>query len=344
MEPGASPAQPNPQLVWDTINAYQRTAALRAAIDLDLFTLIGEGERTTHELSESSDASLRGIRILCDYLAVIGFLAKVGGTYRLTPTSAVFLSRKSPACMATIARFLNSPKLMSGFTNFTETIRLGETQLASGGVNEPEFSEWVTFAESMTPVMGSACKAIAEHCGKADGHRVRVLDVAAGHGLFGIAVATRTPKAEITAQDWPNVLEVAHRNAVLAGVADRYRLLPGSVFDVDLGEGYDVVLVTNLLHHFDERSCTQILRKIHHGLSDKGQLINLEFIPNEDRVSPPIPATFSLMMLGLTSGGDAYTARQHEHMLYNAGFNKPTITPVPQSPQHLIVSTRRDQT
>ena len=141
MEPGASPAQPNPQLVWDTINAYQRTAALRAAIDLDLFTLIGEGERTTHELSESSDASLRGIRILCDYLAVIGFLAKAGDTYRLTPTSAVFLNRKSPACMATMARFLNSPKLMSGFTNFTETIRLGETQLASGGVNEPEFSE-----------------------------------------------------------------------------------------------------------------------------------------------------------------------------------------------------------
>jgi hypothetical protein len=344
MEPGASPAQPNPQLVWDTINAYQRTAALRAAIDLDLFTQIGEGERTAHELSESSDASLRGIRILCDYLAVIGFLAKAGDTYRLTPTSAVFLNRKSPACMATMARFLNSPKLMSGFTNFTETIRLGETQLGSGGVNEPEFSEWVTFAESMTPLMGSACKVIAEHCSKADGHRIRVLDVAAGHGLFGIAVATRTPKAEITAQDWPNVLEVAHRNAVLAGVADRYHMLPGNVLDVDLGEGYDVVLVTNLLHHFDERSCTQILRKIHHGLSDKGQLINLEFVPNEDRVSPPIPATFSLMMLGLTSGGDAYTARQHEHMLHNAGFNKPTITPVPQSPQHLIVSTKRDQT
>ena len=344
MEPGTIPAEPNPQLVWDTINAYQRTEALRAAIDLDLFTMIGESDRTADELAESSDASLRGIRILCDYLAVIGFLAKAGGAYRLTPTSAVFLDRKSPAYMATVARFLNSPKLMSGFANFTETIRLGETQLGSGGVNEPGFSEWVTFAESMTPLMGPACKAIAEHCGKANSHRVRVLDVAAGHGLFGIAVATRTPQAEITAQDWPNVLEVARRNAQLAGVADRYHLLPGSVLDVDLGEGYDVVLVTNLLHHFDERSCTQILRKIYQGLSDDGQLITLEFVPNEDRVSPPIPASFSLMMLGLTPGGDAYTARQHEHMLHNAGFNKPTITPVPQSPQHLIVSTRREPT
>lgn len=344
MEPGANLAQPSPQLVWDTINAYQRTAALRAAIDLDLFTLIGEGDRTAHDLAEKSDASTRGIRILCDYLAVIGFLAKVGDTYRLTLTSAAFLNRKSPTCMAAMARFLNSPKLMSGFANFTETIRRGGTQLGRGGVNEPEFSEWVTFAESMTPLMSTACKAIAEHCSEANSHRIRVLDVAAGHGLFGIAVATRTPKAQITAQDWPNVLEVAHRNARLAGVADRYHLLPGSVLDVDLKEGYDVVLVTNLLHHFDEHTCTQILRKIHHCLSDRGQLINLEFLPNEDRVSPHIPATFSLMMLGLTSAGDAYTARQHEQMLCEAGFDRPSVIPVPQSPQHLIISSKRIQT
>ena len=343
MEPGTNPAQPNPQLVWDTINAYQRTAALRAAIDLDLFTLIGEGDRTALDLAEKSNASPRGMRILCDYLAVIGFLAKVGDTYRLTLTSGVFLNRKSPACMASMARFLNSPKLMSGFTNFTETVRRGGTQLSSGGVNEPECSEWVTFAESMTPLMSTACKAVVELCSHANGHRIRVLDVAAGHGLFGIAVATQTPKAQITAQDWPNVLEVAHRNAELAGVSDRYHLLPGSILDVDLGEGYDVVLVTNLLHHFDERLCSQILRKIHHCLSDNGRLINLEFVPNEDRVSPPIPATFSLMMLGLTSAGDAYTARQHERMLSEAGFNKPSVTPVPQSPQHLIISTKRNQ-
>ncbi|HEX8896652.1 MAG TPA: class I SAM-dependent methyltransferase, partial [Terriglobales bacterium] len=314
MEPRANPAQPNPQIVWDTINAYQRTAALGAAIDLDLFTLIGDGECTSDDLAEKSEASPRGIRILCDYLAVIGFLAKARNRYRLTLTSAVFLNRKSPACMAAMARFLNSPKLVAGFTNFTETVRRGRTQLGAGGVNEREFSGWVTFAESMTPLMSSACNAIAEQCRHLDGHRVRVLDVAAGHGLFGIAVAQRLPQAEITAQDWPKVLEVAHCNSKQAGVANRYRLLPGSVFDIDLGEGYDVVLLTNLLHHFDQHSCTQILRKIHTCLSDKGLLINLEFVPNEDRVSPPIPATFSLMMLGLTSSGDAYTARQHERM------------------------------
>jgi O-methyltransferase domain len=98
------------------------------------------------------------------------------------------------------------------------------------------------------------------------------------------------------------------------------------------------------MHHFDPLSCTQILKKIHGSLSDNGRLISLEFVPNEDRVSPPIPATFSLMMLGLTTSGDAYTVREHEEMLSEAGFNKPSVISVPQSPQTLIISTKRSQT
>ena len=341
MNHAAEAAQPNPLLVWDTINGYQRSAALRAAIDLDLFTSIGNGAATAEELAAPIGASTRGIRILCDYLSVIGFLTKAGDAYRLTLTSAVFLNGKSPACMASTARFLNAPKLMAGFANFTDTVRRGGTQLRTGGVNEPEFSEWVTFAESMTPLMLNSCTAIAGLCSQANGRSIRVLDVAAGHGLFGIAVADSVRNAEITAQDWPNVLQVALRNAKQAGIESRYRLLPGNVFDVDFGEGYDVILLTNLLHHFDRASCTQILRKIHRALSDDGRLINLEFVPNEDRVTPPIPATFSLMMLGLTPAGDAYTAREHEEMLADAGFDKPAVMPVAQAPQTLLVSTKR---
>ena len=341
MNHAAEAAQPNPLLVWDTINAYQRSAALRAAIDLDLFTSIGNGAATSDELAAQTGAAARGLRILCDYLSVIGFLTKAGDAYRLTLTSAVFLNGKSPACMASAARFLNAPKLMAGFANFTDTVRRGGTQLGTGGVNEAEFSEWVTFAESMTPLMLNSRSAIAGLCSQTNGRGIRVLDVAAGHGLFGIAVAGSVRNAEITAQDWPNVLQVALRNAKQAGIENRYRLLPGNVFDVDLGEGYDVILLTNLLHHFDKASCTQILKKIHRALSDDGRLINLEFVPNEDRVTPPIPATFSLMMLGLTSAGDAYTAREHEEMLADAGFDKPAVIPVAQAPQTLLVSTKR---
>src|SRR5437763_16924848 len=99
---GLSLNEPNPQLVWDTFNAYQRTAALRAAIELDLFTAVGEGATTIEDLSRRSNASPRGTRILCDYLTIIGFLSKSGDSYTLTPTSAAFLDRRSPSCMASM--------------------------------------------------------------------------------------------------------------------------------------------------------------------------------------------------------------------------------------------------
>ena len=198
--------EPNPQLVWDTINAHQRTSALRAGIELDLFTALGEKAETAQNLAERSNASVRGVRILCDYLTVIGFLSKEGDIYSLTPTSAAFLDRRSPACMASMVQFMNSQKLMSGFANLTDTVRRGGTSLAHGGVNEPELEEWVTFAKSMMPLMKPASEFIAEEAVGGGRPPRRVLDIAAGHGLFGIAVAQRAPGAEVVAQDWPAVL------------------------------------------------------------------------------------------------------------------------------------------
>src|SRR5437868_13721180 len=90
-------AEPSARLFFDTINAYHRTAAISAAIELDIFTSIGESGATAAETAKRSDASERGTRILCDYLTLLGFLSKRGDRYELTPDSANFLSRKSPA-------------------------------------------------------------------------------------------------------------------------------------------------------------------------------------------------------------------------------------------------------
>lgn len=208
------------------------------------------------------------------------------------------------------------------------------------GVNEAEMDAWVTFAKSMMPLMKSASEFIAEESVRAVPSIRRVLDIAAGHGLFGLAVAARAPQADIVAQDWPNVLEVAQANARSADVADRYRLLPGDAFSVEFGTGYDIVLATNFFHHFDEKACVTLLKKISACLNPKGRVMTLEFVPNEDRITPPIPAMFSLMMLGATQGGDAYTMKQYERMLGEAGLTKNELKQVPQSPEQLIISAK----
>ncbi|PYQ13529.1 MAG: methyltransferase type 12 [Acidobacteria bacterium] len=338
----APPAQPEPSpvLFWETVNAYQRTAALRAAIELGLFTAIGQGADMADSLAGRCGASARGVRILCDYLTVVGFLAKQDDRYRLTPDSAVFLDQRSPAYLGGMLGFINSPELMSGFANLTEVVRRGTTLMAGAGVVDPEDPVWEEFARSMPPMVAPSAEFIGELAVQAHPGPLRVLDIAAGHGLFGIAVAKRNAEARVVALDWPQVLKVAHGNARAAGVDDRYELRPGSAFEVDFGHGFDVVLVSNLFHHFDLPTCGSLARKIHGCLEPGGRAITLEFVPNEDRVSPPIPAAFSLIMLAVTPAGNAYTFPEYDRMFRSAGFARNEIMQVPRSPQQVIVSRR----
>jgi len=123
-------------------------------------------------------------------------------------------------------------------------------------------------------------------------------------------------------------------------VSSRYHLLPGSAFDVDWGTGYEAVLLPNFLHHFDEQTCTTLLRKANAALNPGGQVVILEFVPNEDRVSPPIPAMFSMTMFSTTPTGDAYTFPQFKEMCGKAGFGEPKLMQMEESPESLLLAKK----
>ena len=330
--------QPTPQLFFQTANAYQQTAALKAAVELELFTAIGEGKTTAVEIADRSSASERGVRILCDYLCVMGFLTKDVNSYKLTPESALFLDKRSPAYLGSSLEFLLSPMLTEGFKDLTGAVRKGGTVASAEGTIAPEHPVWVKFARAMTGMMSMPAQFMASLVDEKADRKLRVLDIAAGHGLYGIAFANRNPQTEVIALDWPNVLEVAKENAVKAGIEDRYKTIAGSAFDVDYGSGYDVVLLTNFLHHFDPPTCESLMRKVYAALVDGGRAVTLEFVPNEDRISPPEAATFSLVMLGSTPAGDAYTFHELEQICGAAGFARSEIHPLPASVEHAVIS------
>jgi ubiquinone/menaquinone biosynthesis C-methylase UbiE len=332
------PAGPSPVLFFETINAYQRTAALKAAIELGVFTAIAEGADTAQAIAQKCDASERGIRILCDYLTIIGFLTKQEGRYGLTPDSAIFLNQRSPAYVGGSIEFLLSPMVTGGFDDLASAVRKGGTVISEGGTVAPEHPVWVKFARAMAPLAALSAEQLARLIEQQAGKSQKVLDIAAGHGLFGIALAQLNPDAQIVAQDWPNVLEVAKENAQKAGVIERYSTIAGSAFEVDFGSGYDIILLTNFLHHFDAQTCETLLRKVHAALADGGKAVTLEFVPKEDRVSPPIDASFSMMMLGSTPSGDAYTFAEFETMFRNAGFKKSELHTLPVTFQQVVIS------
>jgi ubiquinone/menaquinone biosynthesis C-methylase UbiE len=332
--------QPSPQLFFQTINAHQRTEALKTAIELEVFTAIGEGNATAAEIAKRCQASEKGIRVLCDYLTIMEMLTKQGDRYALTLDSSVFLDKRSPAYLGSATEFLCSPMLTQGFRQMTEAVRKGGTAIDDEGTIGPDHPIWVKFARGMAGLMSMPAQLMAKLVDPNADRKLRILDIAAGHGLFGIAFATQNKQVEVTALDWKAVLEVAKENAEKAGVAERYSTIEGSAFDVEFGSGYDLVLVTNFLHHFDPPTCEKLLKKVHAALADGGRAVTLEFVPNDDRVTPPEVAGFSLVMLVGTPSGDAYTFRELEQMFANAGFSGSTLHQLPPTFQQVVISEK----
>ncbi len=329
----------NPGLVFDMVQAHQKSAALKAAIDLDVFRAVGQGPGDVASIARHASASERGIHILCDFLVINGVLRKQDGRYRHTPSSAAFLDPASPACMASIAQFMSAPELRASYDNLAEVVRTGRTILPGAGTVEPENPVWVQFAEKMAPMMAPMTGPLGAVVLEGHTGPMRVLDIAAGHGLFGIEIAKQNPQAHVTGLDWAPVLRVALDNARKAGVQERYDMLPGSAFEVDFAGPYDAVLLTNFLHHFDKPTCVGLLKKVRAALKPGGRAATLEFVPNEDRVSPPAPASFSMTMLATTVAGDAYTLSELTAMYAEAGFANITAHPIPMSP-HTVVMGR----
>jgi ubiquinone/menaquinone biosynthesis C-methylase UbiE len=331
---------PSPVLFFETLTAYQSTAALKAALELNLFTAIGRTGATAAELAVKCDAAERGMRILSDYLTTLGFLKKNADRYFLTRDSATFLDQKSPAYAGDAAAFLLSPTLRGAFDELVAAARKGGTAQSEEGTMAPDHPVWIDFARGMAPMMIPPARVLAELLPIDSTRPSRILDIAAGHGMYGIAVAQKHPQAQLVALDWAPVLEVARENAKGAGLANRFSTVAGSAFEVDLGEDFDVVLVPNFLHHFDPPTCVTFLKKAHASLRPGGCIAIVEFVPNPDRVTPPETAGFSLVMLATTAAGDAYTFPEFNDMLTQAGFKRAEQHPLPPSVATAIIATR----
>jgi hypothetical protein len=332
----SSPQQPTPERFFGAINAYEQTEAIKTAVELEIFTAIAEGNTAAAAIAKRCEASERGVRILCDFLTIHGFLTKDGAQYGLTQDSAVFLNRKSPAYLGGAIEFLLAPRVREAHGLLTDAVRRGGSALGEGNM-VPENPDWVKFARAMMPMMVMPAQIMTAELLKGGGAH-KVLDIAAGHGIYGITVAKQNPGAEIYACDWKNVLAVAEENARAMGVSDRYHLLPGSAFEVDFGGGYDLALVANFLHHFDPPTCTTFMKKVHASLARGGRAAIVEFVPNPDRVSPPMAAAFSMVMLATTPAGDAYTFAELEGMAKDAGFSRVELAPAALGLDRLVIA------
>jgi 2-polyprenyl-3-methyl-5-hydroxy-6-metoxy-1,4-benzoquinol methylase len=334
----ASTTVPSPSRVISSISGFQLSSALKSAIEIDLFTAIAEGHTTIDDLAVHCSVNPRGIRILADYLVLNQFLRKRGDAYVLSEESKLYLDKRSPEYAGGPSAFIQAPFVWSQFGHLTDCVRQGGAQVPANAL-APAHEMWVTFARTMDKQMANEAYNVVTVINGLRKSRPRqplkVLDVAAGHGMYGIAFAKDDPATRVVALDWPNVLEVAREHAEASGVADRVTLLPGDVMEVDIGSGYDVVLISNLIHYLEPHAIVRLLKKVRGAMNPGGHVAIVEFAPNDDRLTPPW-AAFALFVLATSPTGDAYTVSEIEQMYLEAGFN--SLSAWELSYQRLIVA------
>ncbi|HEX3559534.1 MAG TPA: methyltransferase [Pyrinomonadaceae bacterium] len=296
--------------------SFAPACILTASLRLGLFSHMAAGRSTVADIARAAAASERGTRMLLDALAGFGLLSKSDERYELTPHARQYLVRESEDYAGGLAE---SWAMLEAWTHLDECVRTGRP-VRRVEVQELAEEFFPKLVRTLHVVNREPARRTAAALG-AGAEGLRVLDVACGSGVWGIAFAEADPSARITAQDFPGVLPTTREYVQRHGLTERFDFLPGDLKEVDFGEAqYDVALLGNIVHSEGEASSRDLFRRLRRALRPGGRLVVIDMIPNDSRTAPPYPLIFAINMLINTETGDTYTLAEYSAWLREAGF------------------------
>lgn len=338
-KPTSQTGQVTPQRIMQFAWGFGAPLVIDAAIRNRVFDVLDSGPKTLAELAAATGASTRGLRAILDALVGLELLTRQADRYAITPESSTFLVSTKPSFHGGLIKHLNR-QILESWKNLADIVATGKpaTQVNDQKPGAEFFRE---FVEDLLPMNFPAAKTLADHLAQAgDANRsMKVIDLAAGSGVWGIAIAKRFPQAHITAIDWPTVAEITQDVAKRHGVGDRLSTLPGDLLEVDFGKGFQVATLGHILHSEGEARSRKLLAKVFDALAPGGTIAIAEFMPNDDRTGPPIPLLFGVNMLVHTHEGDVFTFPQISGWLREAGFKDARKLEAP-APSPLILATK----
>jgi precorrin-6B methylase 2 len=307
----------------ETVWGYAPPLILAAAVNNRVFDVLDGGTKTVEELAASTGSSVRGLRSILNALVGMQFLTKSpDGRYGLTPDSAAFLVSAKPGYLGKFAEF-SARNIIPRWLELDNAVRTGRPAAA---VNQQQTGD-PFFQQLVEPIFAMsypATQTLGKALGLADAKSpVRVLDIGAGSGVWGIGLAQQSPQVTVTAVDWPGVLEVTQRMAARFGLAGRFSLLAGDLHTVDFGAGHNLVTIGHILHSEGEARSRELLKKTFGALAPKGTVAVAEMLVNEDRTGLPMGLFFAVNMLAHTDAGDAFSFEEISGWLREAGFIHP---------------------
>lgn len=335
---GQSNVLPSARRILDIASGYEPALILEAAVRLGVFDVLDDRPMPVEAVVERTQTSLRGMRILLNALVALHLLDRYGDLYALTDESAAYLVSSSPRYQGHMCKHV-SRHLLPRWMRLTEAVQTGRPVRA---VNEPDDGGpyFRTFVEDIFPMSYDAARDLARELRVAEASApVRVLDLAAGSGVWGVALAEASPHVTVTAIDWPAVLPVTRKVAQRHGVAERVRFVEGNLLDADFGCGNHIATLGHIIHSEGEARSRQLLRKTFDALVAGGTIVIAEFIANEDRTGPPDAMIFAVTMLVGTDAGDTFTFGEMSEWLRAAGFEDARKLEA-EGPAPLILATK----
>src|SRR5947207_131480 len=258
--------------------------------------------------------------------------------YSLTRESQTFLLTDKPG---SLAGFFGSilPVMISRWLRLADIVRDGRPAVAVN--QETEGTEFFSqLVETIIPMSYAAAQQLAEHLNVAkakDG--LRVIDLAAGSGIWGIALAQKSPRMRVTAVDWAGMIPTTKRITGKFGVRDRFDFVEADLLQANFGNGYDIATLGHILHSEGEQRSRQLLKKTFRALKSGGTIAIAEWLVNDDRTKPLPSLMFSVQMLVNTEKGDTFSFNEIKKWLEDAGFKKVRKLEAP-GPSPLILATK----
>jgi len=328
-----------PQRIMEMAWGYAPPLVIEAAVRNGVFDPLDAGPKSVEETAAATGASVRGLRIIMNALVGIGLLARdAAGEYSLTPESSTYLVSSRPGYIGGFFRH-TSKQILPEWLELADIVRAGKSMI---GVNEEKkgvefFRE---FVQDLFPLSYPVTQALATELKLDQAQQpVRVLDIAADSGVWGIGLAQRSKQVRVTAVDWEGVLDITRQTAQRHGLADRFTFVAGDLRSADFGAGFQIATLGHILHSEGEARSRELLKKVFAALAPGGTIAIQEFLVNPERTGPPVGLFFAVNMLVATTDGDTWSFEEIAQWLKEAGFEKARTIDSP-GPSPLILANR----
>jgi ubiquinone/menaquinone biosynthesis C-methylase UbiE len=323
------------QFAW----GYSIPLMIESGLKHGVFDALEHGGKTVEQLSQETGTSRRGLTMLLNALCAVDLLRKQQDRYALTPESETFLVTTKPSFQGGIFKHISS-QLMSKWMHLNDAVKTGKPVATVNKQDQGGAAFFEKFVEDIFPMSYEAAKVLADALKlPAARETVNVLDIAAGSGVWGVALAEKSPQVRVTAVDWAEVIPVTQRVAKKHGVLDRFRFITGDINSANLGGDYHVATLGHILHSEGEPRSRKLIGRVYEALRPGGTIVISEFTPNEDRTGPANTLIFALNMLVNTDEGDTYTFNEVRSWLTAAGFKDVRQLEAP-APSPLILANK----